>query len=347
MPTSRRGRSPPRAYARARGCRGAALRVSPLPRLRGFREPARDEGADRARDRAPRAGRQHQARTRRHPRDRVHRAGAAADPRRPRPAPADRIAGSRWPPGAGAAAAGAGGGRAARGLRVPAPAREPPADARRRPDPPAACRALARERLALALGAPDWAALDARARRATGAGEHALPAGDLWRYRADKATRCASTSGVSGAATPRLRRSPRRSVMPASGHAEAARLLLELRDSSLVRRLDEPGRRRLQALCRCCWRMWPAAVRSYGAAARHHHHRGDRQRSAYFALLQENGRPVHAWSSCAGTGTSLPRRSPPTPCCWMNSSTSACSPSCPTAQALRATWTRAWTAARG
>ena len=42
-----------------------------------------------------RAGRQRQARTRRHPRDRIHRAGAAADARRPRPAPADAVAARR------------------------------------------------------------------------------------------------------------------------------------------------------------------------------------------------------------------------------------------------------------
>ena len=72
--------------------------------------------------------------------------------------------------------------------------------------------------------------------------------------------------------------------------AEAARLLLELRDSSLVRRLDEPGRRRLQALVPVLLadvaggaeqlpvlRRVLAIIEAIGA------------RSAYFALLQENG----------------------------------------------------------
>ena len=72
--------------------------------------------------------------------------------------------------------------------------------------------------------------------------------------------------------------------------AEAARLLLELRDSALVRRLDEPGRRRLQALLPVLLadvvgssaqlpvlRRVLAIIEAIG------------QRSAYFALLQENG----------------------------------------------------------
>ena len=72
--------------------------------------------------------------------------------------------------------------------------------------------------------------------------------------------------------------------------AEAARLLLELRDSALVRRLDEPGRRRLQALLPVLLadvvgssaqlpvlRRVLTIIEAIG------------QRSAYFALLQENG----------------------------------------------------------
>ncbi len=62
----------------------ASVRVSPLSRLHGVRGIARDEGADRRRSRAQGSRRRSQARPRRHPRDRVHRAARAADPRRPR-----------------------------------------------------------------------------------------------------------------------------------------------------------------------------------------------------------------------------------------------------------------------
>ena len=62
----------------------AAVRVSPLPRLRRARWPARDEGGDQRRGRAQGTRRRHQARPRRHPRDRIPGAGPAADPRRPR-----------------------------------------------------------------------------------------------------------------------------------------------------------------------------------------------------------------------------------------------------------------------
>ena len=43
------------------------------------------------------------------------------------------------------------------------------------------------------------------------------------------------------------------------------------------------------------------------------------QRSAYFALLQENvAARARGWSSCAGTAISSPRRSPPIRCCSMS-----------------------------
>ena len=83
----------------------APVRLPPLPRLRRARRPARDEGGDRRRSRAQGTGRRHQARPRRHPRDRIPGAGAAADPRRPRTGLA------RTPPAAGAAGAGARRGR--------------------------------------------------------------------------------------------------------------------------------------------------------------------------------------------------------------------------------------------
>ena len=87
----RRRRSVPR--------HAAAVRLSPLPRFRRARRPARDEGGDRRRSRAQGTRRRHQARPRRHPRDRIPRAGAAADPRRP------RAGAARTPPAAGAAGA--------------------------------------------------------------------------------------------------------------------------------------------------------------------------------------------------------------------------------------------------
>ena len=74
----------------------AAVRLPALPRLRRARRPARDEGGDRRRSRAQGTGRRHQARPRRHPRDRIPGAGAAADPRRP------RAGAARAPPAAGA-----------------------------------------------------------------------------------------------------------------------------------------------------------------------------------------------------------------------------------------------------
>ena len=107
-----------------------ALRLSPLPRFHRDRRPARDEAPDRRRGRAQGPRRPHQARSRWHPRTGVHGAARAADPRRARAQPAhavvlrrarcSRRAGPR--PGRTRRAV-------ARGLRFPAPGREPPADA--------------------------------------------------------------------------------------------------------------------------------------------------------------------------------------------------------------------------
>ena len=66
----------------------ASVRVPALPRLRRAGRPARDEGGDRRGSRAQGTRRRHQARARRHPRNRIPRAGAAADPRRARTGPA-------------------------------------------------------------------------------------------------------------------------------------------------------------------------------------------------------------------------------------------------------------------
>ena len=147
---------------------------------------------------------------------------------------------------------------------------------------------LARERIALAMGARDWTALvrelDAHRERVNG---HfrllifgaALPDGavriDLGRFWDNQAETAALAQALTGAGF--------------SDSAEAARLLLELRASALVRRLDEPGRRRLQALLPALLadvaqsseqlpvlRRILAILEAIG------------QRSAYFALLQEN-----------------------------------------------------------
>ena len=111
----------------------AAVRLPAVPGLRRARRVARDEGGDRGGSRAQGTGRRHQARARRHPRDRVPGAGAAVDPRRARTGIA------RGTAAAGVARAGGRGARRARRGRcarrclplVAAPG-EPPADAARR-----------------------------------------------------------------------------------------------------------------------------------------------------------------------------------------------------------------------
>jgi glutamate-ammonia-ligase adenylyltransferase len=67
----------------------APLRLPQVPRLRRHQRHARPARADPPRGGAQGHGRQHQARPRRHPRDRVHRPGVPVDPRRPRPGAAD------------------------------------------------------------------------------------------------------------------------------------------------------------------------------------------------------------------------------------------------------------------
>jgi len=149
--------------------------------------------------------------------------------------------------------------------------------------------ALARERLARAMGVPDWAALEAqlathraavsrRFRLLIFAGGQSEPGvridlGRFWDNAAETAA---------------LEEALRRAGFTDS--AEVARLLLELRASALVRKLDEPGRRRLQALLPVLLadiahssaqlpvlRRVLAIIEATG------------KRSAYFALLQENG----------------------------------------------------------
>jgi len=147
----------------------------------------------------------------------------------------------------------------------------------------------ARERVALAMGARDWPALLAGLERhracvrghfsevilGGGAREDTAVMIDLGRFWDTQAETAALAESLATAGF--------------IESAEAARLLLELRASSLVRKLDEPGRRRLQALL-------PALLADIA--------RSDAQlpvlrrilaiieatgkRSAYFALLREN-----------------------------------------------------------
>jgi glutamate-ammonia-ligase adenylyltransferase len=149
--------------------------------------------------------------------------------------------------------------------------------------------ALARERIARAMGHGDWdslsAALEAQRacvsrhfRQVVFAGSRPEPGAvriDLGRFWDSQAETAALGDALQAAGF--------------ADSAEVARLLLELRASSLVRRLDEPGRKRLQALLPALLadvaRVQPqlpvlrrvlAIIEATG------------KRSAYFALLQEN-----------------------------------------------------------
>ena len=150
--------------------------------------------------------------------------------------------------------------------------------------------ALTRERIALAMGAADWPALLAQlqVQRAqvsqhfrlvifggTGAVRPAVRI-DLGRFWDTQAETAALEAALVQAGF--------------TDPAEAARLLLELRASALVRKLDEAGRRRLQALLPVL-----LADVAHSSAQLPVLRRVLRiieaigQRSAYFALLQENG----------------------------------------------------------
>jgi [glutamine synthetase] adenylyltransferase / [glutamine synthetase]-adenylyl-L-tyrosine phosphorylase len=148
---------------------------------------------------------------------------------------------------------------------------------------------LARARIALGMGARDWPALlDELSRHRDcvrghfrevilgGGAEHdaavRIDLGRFWDSRAETAALAESLAHAGF-----------------SDSAEAARLLLELRSSSLVRRLDEPGRRRLQALLpvlladvaksRAQLPVLRRILKIIEATGK---------RSAYFALLREN-----------------------------------------------------------
>ena len=155
--------------------------------------------------------------------------------------------------------------------------------------------AVSRQRIAAAMGAPDWAALlreldQHRARVSShfrfvvfggGDADRGSVKIDLGRFWDSQAETAALVESLSRAGFAEAQ--------------EASRILLELRSSSLVRKLDEPGRKRLQSLLPAL--LADIAAAPLGAAS------GAQlavlrrilsiiesigQRSAYFALLQES-----------------------------------------------------------
>jgi len=150
--------------------------------------------------------------------------------------------------------------------------------------------ALSRERIALGMGASDWGTLitelDVQRARVSHHFHLVFSSGDepdaravridLGRFWDSQAETAALAEALSDAGF--------------GDSAEAARLLLELRSSALVRKLDEVGRRRLQALLPTLLadiahssaqlpvlRRVLAIIEATG------------KRSAYFSLLRENG----------------------------------------------------------
>jgi len=146
-----------------------------------------------------------------------------------------------------------------------------------------------RERVARAMGARDWPALLAELERhracvrghfsdvvlGGGAREDSAVRIDLGRFWDTQAETAALAESLETAGF--------------TESSEAARLLLELRASSLVRKLDEPGRRRLQALLP----VLLADIARSGAQLPVLRRilsiiEATGKRSAYFALLREN-----------------------------------------------------------
>jgi len=147
----------------------------------------------------------------------------------------------------------------------------------------------ARERIAHAMELPDWpallAALEVHRARVRGHFHDVILGGgraessavriDLGRFWDSEAETAALVAALAAAGF--------------AESAEAARLLLELRGSQLVRKLDEPGRKRLQALL-------PALLTDIAASAAQlpvlrrvlRIIEATGKRSAYFALLREN-----------------------------------------------------------
>jgi glutamate-ammonia-ligase adenylyltransferase len=173
---------------------------------------------------------------------------------------------------------------------------------------------LARERLALAMGAADWSALLVELDRHRegvsrqfrlvvfgGAGRDSgsvkIDLGRFWDTQAETAA---------------LEESLARAGYTDS--AQTARLLLELRSSALVRKLDEPGRKRLQALLPP---LLADVAQTGGGAATVQLQVLRRvlriieaigQRSAYFSLLQENASARARLVEICGHGEFLTRQ---------------------------------------
>jgi len=149
---------------------------------------------------------------------------------------------------------------------------------------------LAQERIALAMGLPDWPALlNALNEHRERVSRHfrlvvfggAEPESDAVRIDLG---RFWDTQAETAALTESLVRAG------FTDGDEAARLLLELRASALVRKLDEPGRKRLQALLPPLLADLVRVGRAELAVLRRVLRiiEAIGQRSAYFALLQEN-----------------------------------------------------------
>jgi glutamate-ammonia-ligase adenylyltransferase len=152
---------------------------------------------------------------------------------------------------------------------------------------------LTRERIALAMGAPAWTALVAGLNRyreivsrhfrlvvfgntERDSGAVKIDLGRFWDTQAETAALAESLARAGFAASD-----------------AATRLLLELRSSTLVRKLDEPGRKRLQALLPPLLadvaRVSPAAETQLQVLQRVLRViEAIGQRSTYFALLHEN-----------------------------------------------------------
>jgi glutamate-ammonia-ligase adenylyltransferase len=108
--------------------------------------------------------------------------------------------------------------------------------------------ALSRERIALAMGAASWEELLAELNRHRGRVSHHFRLVVFGGIQRDSAGVRIDLGRFwdTQAETAALAESLERAGFKGSG--EAARLLLELRSSALVRKLDEPGRKRLQGL---------------------------------------------------------------------------------------------------
>jgi [glutamine synthetase] adenylyltransferase / [glutamine synthetase]-adenylyl-L-tyrosine phosphorylase len=165
---------------------------------------------------------------------------------------------------------------------------------------------LARERIAVSMGAADWPSLmkelDGHRERVTrhfrfvvfGGSEpdRAAVTIDLGRFWDSQAETAALVESLSGAGY----KEPE----------EASRLLLELRSSSLVRKLDEPGRKRLQALLPALLVDVARSVAQVDVLRRVIRIiEAIGQRSAYFALLQESSAARRRLVELCGQGDFL------------------------------------------